>query len=249
MQSMGQAKPSLDKPSLLAEGARARPDANPDLADIVRRAEVHYTTVGEMVHGILRQAILNGVLAPGEHLRQDALAESIGVSRMPVRSALLQLESEGLVAFHPHRGAVVTALSVEQVREIYEIRLMLEGHALRRGIESITPERLERLEHLAGELDGADSGEGFARLSFHFYRELYDAQTNPLLVGLIERLHSDVGRYWLRRRVLDQHEAGHAELLRYARTGDADGAVRWLRDHLGRVAEELVALVAQGSSR
>jgi len=244
MQFSGQAKPSL-----LAEGARARPEPNPALADIVRRAEVHYTTVGEMVHGILRQAILTGVLAPGEHLRQDALAESIGVSRMPVRSALLQLETEGLVAFHPHRGAVVTALTPGQVREIYEIRLMLEGHGLRRGIESMTPERLERLQRLAAELDEADSGEDFARLSFSFYRELYDAERNPMLIGLIERLHSDVGRYWLRRRVLDQHESGHAELLRYASAGDADGAVAWLRDHLGRVAEELVALVSQGGSR
>jgi DNA-binding GntR family transcriptional regulator len=241
MQSTGQAKRPFT-----SEGATAHPEAG--LADIVRRAEVHYTTVGEMAYGILRQAILNGVLAPGEHLRQDALAESIGVSRMPVRSALLQLESEGLVTFHRHRGAVVTTLTPDQVREIYEIRLMLESHGLRRGIESMTPERLERLERLAKELDQAESGEDFARRSFDFYRELYDADRNPLLVGLIERLHSDAGRYLLRRRVLDRHEAGHAELLRYAREGDPDGAAAWLADHLGRVAEELVTLVGQGTS-
>jgi DNA-binding GntR family transcriptional regulator len=242
MQSTGQAKRPV-------AGEDAGDHLESGLADIVRRAEVHYTTVGEMAYGILRQAILSGVLAPGEHLRQDALAESIGVSRMPVRSALLQLESEGLVAFHRHRGAVVTTLTADQVREIYEIRLMLESHGLRRGIRSMTPERLERLEQLAKELDQAESGEDFARRSFDFYRALYDADRNPLLVGLIERLHGDAGRYLLRRRVLDRHEPGHAELLRYARAGDDEGAVAWLRDHLGRVAEELVALVGQGGSR
>jgi DNA-binding GntR family transcriptional regulator len=222
-------------------GAEAAPAEA--FVEIVRRAEIHYTTVGEMVYGVIRQAILGGVFAPGQHLRQDALAEWIGVSRMPVRSALLQLESEGLVAFHPHRGAVVRALTPAQIQEIYEIRMLLEGHALRRAIENMTEERLARLRVLAADLDELESGERFAEQSLRFYRELYDHDRFPVLGNLIERLHEDVGRYLLGHRVLHRAEAPHARLLAYASSGDAEGAVRWLGDHLRDVAAQLAAIV------
>lgn len=210
---------------------------------IVKRAEIHYTTVGEMVYGVIRQAILEGVFAPGKHLRQDAIADWIGVSRMPVRSALLQLESEGLVAFHPHRGAVVRALTPAQIQEMYEIRMLLEGHALRRAIENMTDERLGRLRVLAAELDEVESGEGFAEQSLRFYRELYDYDRYPVLGGLIERLHEDVGRYLLGHRVRHTADSPHVRLLAYASSGDAEGAVRWLEEHLRDVATQLAAIV------
>jgi DNA-binding GntR family transcriptional regulator len=221
-------------------------DTSEPLQEIIENARVQYLTVGEMVYAIIRQAIVNGVLEPGDHLRQDALAQAIGVSRLPVRSALLQLESEGLVILHPHRGFTVRELTPEQVREIYEIRCVLETHALRRAIASMTPERIGRLEQLADQLDNAESGDAFVQLSFAFYRELYDAENNPLLVSLIERLHSDVGRYWLSRRVLDREQATHAQLLEHARSGDTNAAAAWLKAHLEDVAEQLIPLISSG---
>jgi DNA-binding GntR family transcriptional regulator len=215
--------------------------------DIVRRTQAHYRTVGEMVTSAIRQAILNGVFEPGQHLKQDALAESMGVSRMPVRSALMRLESEGLVEFNPHRGAVVSMLTPDQVREIYDVRILLESHALRRAIEGLDPERIEHLDELATELDREQDGERFLQLRVAFYRELYEAASSPLLVDLIERLRAEVGRYWLRRRVVDKDELGHRELLVYARRKDANGAVRWLRTHLKGVGEELASLIKQGT--
>jgi DNA-binding GntR family transcriptional regulator len=218
-------------------------EENAALKGIVSKARVQYQTVGEMVYGIIWQAIVSGALKPGQHLRQDLLARAIGVSRLPVRSALLQLEAEGLVTLHPHRGFTVRELTSDQIREIYEIRCLLESHALRQVVGSISTDRLERLHQLARELDEADSGEVFAELSLGFYRELYDAEQHPLLVSLIERLHSDVGRYWLSTRLVNRHESAHVRLLRYVRDGDADAAISWLQTHLAHVADELVSLV------
>ena len=107
----------------------------------------------------------------------------------------------------------------------------------------MTPERLAELEKLAVTLDQAHQGEGFLEARLAFYRELYDAAANPLIVSMVEKLRSDVGRYWLRRRVAHGHEPQHAMLLRYVRSRDAEGAVNWLTNHLTEVANELAALV------
>jgi DNA-binding GntR family transcriptional regulator len=234
-------------PGMAMEREQGQNDQQVALERIVGQTRVQYTTVGDMVYAVLRQAILNGVFGPGEHLRQDLLAETIGVSRMPVRSALLQLESEGLVSFHPHRGAVVTILTPDQVRETYRVRLVLESHALREAIENMSEERLRLLQQLASEMDREQDGERFMHLRFQFYRELYDEEKNPLLVSLIERLRNDVGRYWLRQRVVDRAEPTHSGLLKYVRRRDAEGAVRWLQNHLMRIAEKLVGMIEMGS--
>jgi DNA-binding GntR family transcriptional regulator len=208
-----------------------------------------FRTVGDMVYGVIRESILKGVFAPGERLRQDQLAGAIGVSRIPVRSALLQLESEGLITFHPYKGAVVNKLSVDEMREIYEIRAILETHALRKALRAMTPARLEHLELLAGELNAIEDGEEFLNRRMDFFRELYDGVHQPRLVGMIERLRAEAGRYWLERKVDYVRRPGerdHMQVLGFIRGEDTDGAVRWLEQHLERVCEELVALMEEG---
>jgi DNA-binding GntR family transcriptional regulator len=176
------------------------------------------------------------------------LAEKLGVSRIPVRSALFQLESDGLVELRPHRGAVVRALTPRQIDEIYDIRIQLESHALRLAMASMTVERLRQLSILAREMDDVDDGDGWVDARIAFYSELYDAAQNPLLVNMIERLRSDVGRYWLRRRKVGR-EPGHRPLLEFVTAGDANAAVAWLQQHLRDVAAELRVLVEHGGSR
>ena len=90
------------------------------LQDIVGSLGTDYRTVGDLAYSVLHRAVITGLLAPGEKLRQQELARWLGISREPVRSAILQLASDGLAVVHPHRGAVVRALSVSRIREIYE---------------------------------------------------------------------------------------------------------------------------------
>ncbi len=153
-------------------------------------------------------------LAPGEKLRQEELAAAIGISREPVRSAIVQLAADGLVVVNPHRGATVNVLSRERIREIYTLRVLLETHAVRLGIASMDEARLATLERLGEELDRAERSPSSVRLRTAFYDALYDAGRNPVLVEMIDRLRGDVGRYWSVRREASEHEHGHRPLAR-----------------------------------
>jgi DNA-binding GntR family transcriptional regulator len=217
---------------------------------IVARNSRQFRTVGDMVYEVLREGILEGVFQPGEWLRQDQLAEAIGVSRIPVRSALLQLESDGLITFQPYRGAMVIKLSPDEMREIYELRALLESHALRKAAAAMTPERLAHLRELAAELNEIQDGETFLTRRNDFYRELYDSEHQLRTVDLIQRLRAEAGRYWLERKVNYVSRPGqrdHLHLIEFLEAGDIDGAVDWLQDHLHRMCDELVTLMGSES--
>jgi len=222
-------------------------DAESDrFRSIIDRNSRQFRTVGDMVYEVLREGILMGVFQPGERMRQDQLAEAIGVSRIPVRSALMQLESEGLITFNPYRGAVVNKLSAKEMREIYELRALLEAHALRKAVDVMTPERLAHLEQLAVELNAIKDGEEFLTRRNEFYRELYDHDLQARTVGLIERLRAEAGRYWLERKVDYVSRPGqrdHLHLIEFIKAGDIEAAVTWLQEHLQRVCDELVGLM------
>jgi DNA-binding GntR family transcriptional regulator len=215
---------------------------------IVNRHERQFRTVGDMVYEVLRESIQTGVFAPGERLRQDQLAEQLGVSRIPVRSALLQLESEGLIKVHPYRGATVSELTVDEMRENYEIRGVLEALALRKAAAAMTPKRLALLRRLARELNDVRDGEEFLRLRTTFYHELYDGDRHQQLVTLIEKLRNDAGRYWLQRHVdyvSPPGERDHGEIIEYLVRDDVAGAVAFQQEHLQRVGDRLIDLMAR----
>lgn len=217
-------------------------------AQVVDQLASGYKTIGQMVYAVLREAITNGAFAPGEWLRQESLAEAIGVSRIPVRTALLQLESEGLVTFHPHRGARVRTLSSAQIDEIYGLRVLLEAHALRLSMARMTPDRLERMQALAEKLDAEPEGVEFLDSRVAFYREVYDEPHNPLLVEMIEELRGHVGRYLLGFRFDGQGHAHrkHTSLVEYVRSGDLIAAETWLRSHLEEVRAGILDLATTG---
>ena len=235
-------------PSADAPGNGSTADA---FGGIVSRHERQFRTVGDMVYNVLREGIFQGVFPPGQYLRQDYLADAIGVSRIPVRSALMQLETEGLTTFHPYRGAMVNELSTSEMQEIYEMRALLETAALRKAFAAMTPERLAELEVAARELNDVEDGAEFLRRRNEFFRLLYDAEHHPRLVGTIEKLREDAGRYWLRRHgqgyVRPPGDRDHQQVLGFLREGDVDGAVDWLEGHLEGVARELVQAMEQGA--
>ncbi|MDT4894290.1 MAG: hypothetical protein QOE97_3325 [Pseudonocardiales bacterium] len=215
-------------------------------SQVVDQLASGYKTIGQMVYAVLHEAITNGAFAPGEWLRQESLAEAIGVSRIPVRTALLQLESEGLVTFHPHRGARVRTLSPAQIDEIYGLRVLLESHALRLSMARMTPERVQRMQELAERLDAEPEGAEFLDTRVRFYREVYDSVSNPLLVEMIEELRGHVGRFLLGFR-FDGHghtHRTHTALVDYVRSGDLIAAETWLRSHLEEVRAGILELAS-----
>jgi DNA-binding GntR family transcriptional regulator len=211
-----------------------------DLQQLAARRSQGYQSVGSMVYGILREAIVDGTLKPGQKLRHELLVETIGVSRIPVRSALIQLEADGLVELRDRRGAVVKALTPAQVREIYDIRIVLETHALRLSMATMSAERVELLRRLAQGVDTEKEGGGFVDARSEFYAALYDAAHQPTLWNMIEHLRLKVGRYLLGWRLVDGSGHPHEDLLSAVTRGDIDGAVAGLSHHLEKVRDKVL---------
>lgn len=213
------------------------------LAYLVSRAAGSPHTSEQFVYGLLRESILARVLRPGMRLRQEEMAQALGVSRIPVRTALYRLQADGLVNLLPNRGAVVRVLSKSEVEEIYRLRLLLETEALRRSAPVLTGAKLASLEHMAARMDGLKDGPAFIDARSNFYRTLYDERANPATVQLIEQLRSMIGTQLLEYKFASEKH-GHRALLTLLREGDAEGAVSWLRAHLEMVCSEVAAIAA-----
>lgn len=121
-------------------------------------------TVSEQVYSFIQRALLSGQLNPGDRLAEGELAAALGISRTPIREALRQLESDGLVVVLPHRGTFVRTLNPRRGRQLYEARLLLEPTAARAAAARITDQQLEALRPLldsalheanAGDMGGA----------------------------------------------------------------------------------------------
>src|SRR5215211_7447338 len=104
------------------------------------------STTPDLIADSLREEILRGSVAPGQPLRQEELADRFGVSRLPVRDALLRLEAQGLVEVFPNRGAFVVSLSAGEIAEIYDLRILLEGDAIERAVPRMSADDWRRID-------------------------------------------------------------------------------------------------------
>jgi DNA-binding GntR family transcriptional regulator len=187
---------------------------------------------------------VTGVLAPGARLPIEELAELLEMSPMPIREALRQLDSAGLVENVPHRGARVTELSTEDLREVYEARLALEPLAVSRAAEKFTQEDAARARELLEAHVKAYTRRPDLRLvwsthtAFHF--ALYDAGRSRWMSRLIRPLWETSERYRFAmlpvRLNLDQRRFEHERILEACAQHDPVAAARELHDHLARTA-------------
>lgn len=179
----------------------------------------------ESIAETLTQDMLRGVIRPGADLLQKDLADRFSVSRIPIRDALRQLAIDGLVSVIPNRGARVIQLSAEEVREVYDLRLLLEADILARAIAQMTEDDLNRIQ-LALERSNLDARtDDWANSDWMFHRTLYAPANRPRQQALIESL----------RRTCQVHVAAYNSL--------PNQTPRWLDDHAA-----LVALCTEGNS-
>jgi DNA-binding GntR family transcriptional regulator len=223
-----------------------RPDRSGDgrpggLDDIATAVGGTYTTVEGMAQSFIREAILQGIYKPGERLNQEAIAETLGVSRMPVRASLRKLEAEGLVRIYPHRGATVAVLRRHEIAEIYDLRILIETYLLERAMANLTPADLEDLEDLVGHLDEQDPTPGRLERRNELYQRLYELADRPQALAMAKQLRDSVGRYLLLIRVDGPQR--HDDLMVYLRAGDVAGGRRWLASHLASVSRKLQDVV------
>ena len=212
-----------------------------------------FKTKQDYVYEQLCEAILSGRFKPGEHLVLEELGEEFGTSRTPLREAIRRLQTEGLVDFTPHRGAVVTDLSVEELIEMYHIRAVLDGLAARLAAQNLSDEQLTDLQDIfektRRELDPSNPVR-FEEFNRAFHEIIYQGANAPFLYEMIINLYTKTGRY----RHLSLRSAGriqdvldeHHRILDALATRDAQMAERRAREHHEHTAKALVDLLEKG---
>ncbi|WP_461017198.1 GntR family transcriptional regulator [Streptomyces daliensis] len=190
----------------------------------------------------IKAAILNGQFTPGTPLVESELAGRFQVSKTPVREALKALEGSGLVDIRPYTGTTVRALTQEDALALYDMRLLLEPEAVRRGVAAggDFAEAAQALEEAARAEDA--SSRSTANRDFH--RGLYAGCGNPLLVRTLDGLRDQTALVsassWARMPSWDEEAREHAAILDQVRAGDAEKAAALVRRHIeGFVARHL----------
>lgn len=203
----------------------------------------------ETIANALRNEILLGTRKSNTPLRQDEIAARFGVSKIPVREALQQLKTEGLVTFYPNRGAVVSVLSSAEVEEIYIMRIALETVALQRAIPHLTIADLARAEALLTTLDQEPQVARWSELNWEFHALLYRPANLPRLLSWMSTLHTNVARYMVLYLAGMDYQATsqqeHRAILAACRQGQSDQACDLLRRHLQSAADQLVQVLQQ----
>lgn len=200
----------------------------------------------------LRHAIVAGELRPGDRVRQEEVAERLGLSVAPVREALRVLEQEGQVSYRPRRGYLVTELRIEDLEEIYDLRRLLEERAARRALPALDDDALARIELAASECVAAvQAGDVAAELAANrrFHLGLLEAGDQPHTLRLIRLLWDSTEAYRAlyynspqeRREALRAHE----RILQAVRLRSAEGLVAELDAHRRRALEVLGAILRQ----
>ena len=205
----------------------------------------HFQTAERLVYLHLRNGILGGELAGGTRINPGTVAAELGVSRMPVREALRQLELEGLVTIPPNRRAVVTQLTAAEVEELFEIRAVLEALAVRYAVPHLDDESIEELELLNQHLDKARKNpKEWVRRHAEFHSFIVRQSGRQQLETMIERIQSAVQPYLLMYNSLylsiEMPGYEHHNLIAVLRTRNADAAEAYMRDHIRSASRGLI---------
>ncbi|MCJ2072512.1 GntR family transcriptional regulator [Methylobacterium sp. J-030] len=217
---------------------------------------LRHKTVAAAVADSLRQQILNGELRPGVQLRQDALAEEFGISRIPIREALLQLEAANLVKIVPHRGAVVSGLSLEEVEDIFKLRIELEPQLLALSAPRLTNEDFQDLRVvLAAYGESLSTGEvlRWGELNRRFHFDLLRHADRPRALTIVSGLLQDCDRPTRLQLAasgeIARAQEEHTQILALCEARKVEAAAAALRSHIETVGVCLVAIYRDGLAR
>lgn len=210
-------------------------------------------TVKDQLVKALREEIMRGHLRPGEYLRQEDLAARFEVSTMPVREALRDLEADGLVTIYPHRGAMVKSLSPADLRDIYDLRSVLEEMATRFAVPRLTETTLSQLSSILDDMDcHLDDIVIVINLNHQFHSTLYAASGRQHLCQFQEMLRRRTHHYLYAFVACEGNmpnaQAEHRAILDACRQRDADRAAAIIRQHVSKVGDAIIQYVSETQS-
>lgn len=215
-----------------------------------RSAEEGALSLPEVVYREVRNAILNGVFAPGQMLRQEEMASKLGVSRSPLREALPRLEAEGMVVLQPRRGYAVVAHDLAAIREAFDLRWLLETELAQRSIARRTEADIALAYSIVSEMAGlanATSDKEVARwfeLNLSFHNALLAPAHRPHHMRALENLRGSIEPY-IRTEVrltgdLAQAQQEHLQLAQSFVNGDSTSFVSLVREHSQHTRDRLI---------
>jgi DNA-binding GntR family transcriptional regulator len=200
----------------------------------------------------LRKRIISGEFRDGEPLNQVAIAREYAISRIPLREAMRQLEAEGLLEFQPGKGAVVSSLSLDEIREVLDLRANLEPALIAKAIPHHTPAVLEEAASILEQFDTAlKDGDvaSWGEINWRFHSTLYAPAGSPITMGILQNLHRLNQRYariqisltrWEQRAARE-----HRALLNACRKGEKRKAPVMLKAHILTAGEALLRILKE----
>jgi DNA-binding GntR family transcriptional regulator len=228
--------------------------ADPGL-ESVRLEEVK--PLRDRIAEMVRESIIDGRIRPGERLVEPDLASRLGVSRTPLREALLQLDSEGFVVVTPRRGAVVSELSIDDARETYLVKGALESLAARLACENITDDELESLAEIHDRMTRLASVKSrdnrrILQLNSEFHSSVCSASRVEKLIQYVRILRSQTLRYnYIYLSVMQHLSASlreHTRILEALGRRDGNAAERLVRAHEDAARIALCSYIEQHAS-
>ncbi len=201
----------------------------------------------ERAYDKLKKLIITGNLKQGVLYNERKLAEALGVSRTPVREALLELSREGMVAFVPGRGVEVCKITTKQAREVFEIRRIIEGHIVKEITKKLTSDDIEKLKQNITKQEGlveTDERHAFIEYDkrFHLYlaSKIGNRQIEAILINLRDQIHlmgiRAIEDHSRMRQVIKEHH----DILACLREGDSKNAYKELIKHLDNTEKILI---------
>ncbi len=211
-------------------------------------------SAGGAATDLIRQAIMDGRLRPGQRLTEEGLARDLRISRTPVREALRVLQTEGLVEWAPYQGSTVRAYDVDDLDDMYQLRALLEGHAARRAAQRITPDDVARLRESCDRFealgDAADENvEQIVEENLYFHRIVLDAAGSKRLAAMVRKVVELPLVYksyvWYSPNQKRSSEHAHRQLTHALAARDADRAELIMREHVYEARDLLMARLAE----
>lgn len=214
---------------------------------LVRNASVAATE-------LIREAIIDGRLEPGRRLKEEELARELGISRTPVREALLMLQAEGLVVATPNRGALVRVHTPDDLDDLYQLRALLEGYAARRAATRISEEGIAQLRASCDRFDAMrpdDDLRGLVRENLLFHSTILDAADSGRLGSMVRRVielplvYKSYIWYSPDQTRISAHY--HRQIVNALEAGDSERAELIMKEHVFEARDLLVAFVRENS--
>jgi DNA-binding GntR family transcriptional regulator len=204
-----------------------------------------FRTLQEFAAAQLREWILSGELEPGARIDQEALAQELGMSRMPIREALRELAVTGLVTAVPHRGVIVSRLTAEEVDETYEIRGLLEGRAAGFAVPNLSQTDLDEMSARIARMAEAEDVSEWVRANAEFHTIVEQRSNRARLLQLIGQLRNQCEPYvriYLKYLEHKEHaEQEHRAILEACLDRSPERAEECTRVHLVNTGKDVVA--------